>query len=283
MCCLFGIVNYGQNFKRKQINKIASILATACEARGTDATGIAYNTTRDITIFKRPLPAHCMRFHIPLNVTVLMGHTRMTTQGDARNNFNNHPFYGVAHTGFALAHNGVLYNDIELRKTEKLPKTNIETDSYVAVQLIEKQKSLGFESLKFMAEKLEGTYTITVMDRDDNIFFVKGDNPLCIYHFKDMGLYLYASIEEILQKALKHIPYHFGKYQKIPLICGEILKIDRNGRQTKINFNTDRLFMYGFNYTRYWHNPKVTEKETAEKEYLALPPEWGILESILTI
>ena len=53
---------------------------------------------------------------------------------------------------------------MELRKTEKLPATNIETDSYVAVQLIEKQQELSFDSLKYMAEQLEGSFTITVLN-----------------------------------------------------------------------------------------------------------------------
>ena len=36
----------------------------------------------------------------------------------------------------ALAHNGVLYNDKELRREQHLPLTSIETDTYVAVQLL---------------------------------------------------------------------------------------------------------------------------------------------------
>ena len=60
---------------------------------------------------------------------------------------------------------------MELRKTEKLPATNIETDSYVAVQLIEKQQELSFDSLKYMAEQLEGSFTITVLN-----FWLKSEN-----------------------------------------------------------------------------------------------------------
>ena len=77
-----------------------------------------------------------------------MGHTRMTTQGDEKFNFNNHPFYGKTDLEFALAHNGVLYNDCRLRITEHLPSTRIETDSYVAVQLIEKKGTLDTDSLR---------------------------------------------------------------------------------------------------------------------------------------
>ena len=105
--------------------------------RGTDATGIAYNFNDRLRIYKRPLPARKMKIHIPHGVNVVMGHTRMTTQGNAQFNQNNHPFLGhIDGSSFALAHNGVLWNDKELRMEENLPLTSVETDSYVAVQLL---------------------------------------------------------------------------------------------------------------------------------------------------
>ena len=57
MCCLFGIIDYGHSLTAEQKNRMTSVLATACEARGTDATGIAYNSHGKLTIYKRPLPA----------------------------------------------------------------------------------------------------------------------------------------------------------------------------------------------------------------------------------
>ena len=41
-----------------------------------------------------------------------------------------------------------LFNDKELRKSMHLPKTKIETDSYIAVQLIEKKRYLTGDSIK---------------------------------------------------------------------------------------------------------------------------------------
>ena len=80
-----------------------------------------------------------------------MGHTRMTTQGNERFNRNNHPFRGKTPDGiFTQAHNGVLWNDRVLREMLKLPATNIETDSYIAVQLIKQKKALDFSSAFFI-------------------------------------------------------------------------------------------------------------------------------------
>ena len=145
-----------------------------------------------------------MKIHLPHNVNVVMGHTRMTTQGNAQFNQNNHPFLGhIDGSGFALAHNGVLWNDKELRVTENHPQTSVETDSYVAVQLLEKNNALDFDSLKAMAEKVEGSFVFTVLDKDNSIWFVVGDNPLCIMYYD--GFLLYASTQEILCKEIKKL------------------------------------------------------------------------------
>lgn len=251
MCCLFGMIDYGDRLTGKQKTKVLSVLSKECEERGTDATGIAYHERGKLRIYKRPLAAHQMRFRIPDDVSVVMGHTRMTTQGSASRNRNNHPFPGrIPGASFALAHNGVLYNDLELRQTWKLPCTKIETDSYAAVQLIEKKRALTFDSLKFMAEEVEGSFCFTVLDHQDGMYFVKGDNPLCIYHYPWMGLYLYASTEAILTRALKKMKFSFGKAERVELDWGDILRIDSQGQESRSEFFPDQFLSP-------WHLPEV--------------------------
>ena len=226
MCCLFGMIDCRGRFSAREKARILSVLAIECEERGTDATGIAYCTRNHLSIYKRPVEAHSLCFRIPENSSVSMGHTRMTTQGKASKNRNNHPFPGNAGGEmFALAHNGILYNDHILRRTKHLPKTKIETDSYVAVQLIEQQKALDFSSLKYMAEQVEGTFTFTVLDQHENLYFIKGDNPLCLYHYPRHGVYLYASTEVILARALQRLRLPLGIPERVELNCGDILKI----------------------------------------------------------
>lgn len=147
MCCLFGFVDYTGALSVNQKNRLIRKLSIAAEARGTDATGIAYNSSRGLQIYKRPLAAHRLHLKIPAEAHVVMGHTRMTTQGSAKKNYNNHPFFGrVKGKAFALAHNGIVWNDLEMRRTKHLPRTKVQTDSYVSVQLIEQQKALDFEA-----------------------------------------------------------------------------------------------------------------------------------------
>ncbi len=270
MCCLFGFIDYEHSLSVGEKNRLINSLARASEARGTDAAGIAYNSHGHLTVYKRPLPAHEMKFRIPEGADVVMGHTRLTTQGDEKFNANNHPFKGMAGTiQFALAHNGVLYNDEMIRRLEHLPKTPILTDSYVAVQLIEKEGDVNFETLRNMAEQLEGSFTITVMDGSNNVYFIKGDNPMCIAHLPKIGAYVYASTEEILLDGIKRSHLDLGERIKVQLVCGEIMRIDSQGKRETERFDTDNLFFgsgcYRFGYgTSY--DPNVKHKKTSDTD-----------------
>ena len=83
-----------------------------------------------------------------------------------------------------------------------------------------------------MAELLEGTFTITVLDQDNNLYFVKGSNPLMIYHYPELGLYLYASTEMILESAIKWLGMEILEPEVIGPKEGTILMIDRYGKQS---------------------------------------------------
>ena len=260
MCCLFGILDYGHKLSRKEKTKILSVLSVACEERGTDATGIAYNSGGSLKVYKRPLPAHLLWFKVNEDTNHVLGHARMATQGSERYNGNNHPFSGQAgNTTFALAHNGVLNNDKRLRRQHDLPATKIETDSYIAVQLLEAAGEISFQSLADMAEKLEGSFTMTMLTDDDTLYVVRGNNPFTLFHFEKLGFYIYASTEPILRSALKQLNMKLGKPTKIKLECGEILKIDAIGNMSRSQFDDSKLFLGYSHWPRYYSRPAVWE------------------------
>ena len=262
MCCLFGLLDYKQSLSLNQRKRILRTLSIACEERGIDATGIACFAGNQLFIQKAPRPAHRMKFRIPQHAHYIMGHTRMATQGAEGKNYNNHPFSGkVGGTPFALAHNGVIHNDKELQHNRKLPPTKIETDSYVAVQLLEQEKSLDFRSLKTMAEALRGSFTITVLDHQNNLYIVKGNNPMCIYRF-EKGFYLYASTESILQKAVDQLGLAQAPHQFIQPDCGDILCIKPDGTMETGYFD-DTICFPRFDYGLYldYYYPHLTLRD----------------------
>ena len=272
MCGLFGFSKYG-NEEIKGISDLTNALAEQSSIRGTDATGIAYCSTKGLEILKESKAAYMLSFKHPDDIVALTGHARHKTCGSEKN-FNNHPFKGCYKGfNFALCHNGVLSNDKSLRKELRLPKTKIETDSYIAVQLLESQPRLDFDSIKYMAEKTEGSFSYTILDEKNNLYLVKGDSPLSILHFPKQKIYVYASTDSILYKALVDSPLFSalkkGEYEAVEINEGDILKITPDGNIEKRTF--EYSYFYGRNWWNYGCYPYSFEltDNSAEDEYLS--------------
>ena len=264
MCAIFGFLNHGNKVSNAVLKKLIKALSVCAEVRGTDATGISYVKDRKIVTFKKAKPAHKVKLYFPTGTKAVIGHTRFTTQGSEKCNYNNHPFY--SEKGFALAHNGVLYNDKEIRKKYMLPDTKIETDSYVAVQLLDNFGGADMESIKKMSEVVEGSFTFTILRNDNTLFLVKGTNPIAIYYFAKLGIYVYASTKEILESALNSINFNYP-HTEIKLTDGEILQINSDGTAVKDTFEIAEKFV-----PRYWNysccDDWYNDFESEEKDLL---------------
>ena len=91
----------------------------------------------------------------------------------------------------------------------------------------------------------------TVLDKDNSIWFVVGDNPLCVVFYD--GFLLYASTQEILCKAITKL------HLKTPTDIlepkeGEILKIDRNGRITTGTFAPRTSYEHWWRHYPYYRD-----------------------------
>ena len=268
MCAIYGFLDYGKKVSHKVLSKLVKEMSIAAECRGTDATGISYVNNNEIVTYKKAKPAHKVKLYFPKGTTALIGHNRMTTQGNERYNFNNHPFEGKTDKhSFALAHNGILRNDKALRKNEKLPLTHIETDSYIAVQLLERLNKVDSESLKEVAEKVEGSFVFTVLRDDNTLYLVKGDNPITLLHFPDFGLYLYASTAEILKSAMKFARFR-EPFENITIATGDIVEINHDGNISMSDFKCSYVMSY---YDRY-----ICEIEEKENLLLSICGMYGV-------
>ena len=268
MCGLFGFSQYGNN-GIKNLDELTNSLARQSAVRGTDATGIAMCNKGKINIIKDSKSAFKLEFTHKDNVPALMAHTRRATQGSERKNYNNHPFYGrTKNANFAFAHNGVLINDRELRARLNLPRTKIETDSYIGVQLIESMKKLNMSSIKYMAETVEGSFSFTLLDNRNNLYIVKGDSPISLLHFPAHKIYVYASTNEILYKALVDSPLfkslRNGDFEEIAVEDGTILKISSSGHIESMTFD------YQYNIGKSWweYGYGYSKEDTAKDEYV---------------
>ena len=153
----------------------------------------------------------------------------------------------------------MLYNDKELRREQHLPPTPIETDSYVAVQLLEQGQQLDKENIRRTVELVEGSFVFTILRNDNTLFLVKGNNPLTLYHFPALGLYVYASTKSILDNALKNVNLN-GKHCEVDISEGEILEINSAGNLSRSTFTMQDYIHTMFNpynwdqldYAKWW-------------------------------
>ena len=280
MCGLFGFSRYGTTMKN--LSDLTNSLAEQSAIRGTDATGIAFNDG-GMKIVKAGKSAYEMDFKHSDDTRALIGHTRHSTQGSEKKNCNNHPFPGkVSGLQFALAHNGVLTNDGILRKTLNLPKTKIETDSYIAAQLLMSKKKLDFDSLRYMAEQVHGSFAFSVLDGTDDLYLVKGDSPLHILHFPKSQIYVYASTETILFKALVDTPLFQelkkGDYEEISICSGEMICISPIGTVEKSrfhfsNYDLRNWWEYGL-YSRNSVTAEYIDDLKCMASFQGIPPEY---------
>lgn len=273
MCGLFGFYNYGNN--NSGLSKLTNLLACEASVRGTDATGIAYNRDNKLVIHKEPLPAEKIIFKVPDSTVCVMGHTRHSTQGNKKKNYNNHPFKGNCQNGsFALAHNGILINEFEMQKKFHLPKTKIETDGYLAVQLLQKKNKLDLENIKHMAENVDGSFAFSILDDKNILWLVKGDNPLSVIHFTKKEIYVYASTDTILYKALAEsdllTELKYGRFEEITIDHGEILKLQPDGKVFRDKFKyTDLSYMYNLRWWDYGFSlNNKSKRNNKNDEYL---------------
>jgi hypothetical protein len=100
---------------------------------------------------------------------------------------------------------------------------------------------LTFDSLRFMAETVKGSFSFSILDDQNNVYLVKGDSPLSILHFPAEKTYVFASTDEILYRSLVDSPLFSAlkdkQYEAVPITCGTILKICADGKLETESFH----------------------------------------------
>lgn len=222
MCGVFGALRHSNSkIGDKKFKQIVRKLGIEAQSRGAHATGISFNTEEGLQIVKNSVPAGEFPFIkvIPNEVDVVLGHTRHTTQGCHSKNWNNHPFLGRIEPmskRFAFAHNGSIFNEVELELLYDMNEHYIETDSFVVVRLLEIMGDLNFDNLKEVCEDMEGDFAFTFLTETNDLYFAVGGNPLCIVDMPEIGLMVYGSTDTIVENALKKDPilYYYYKANK---------------------------------------------------------------------
>ena len=170
MCGIFGVIDYSNNYF--ELIPLIEALGTNSVIRGNHATGIATIKNGNLLIKKEPIPSTEFNFKDLYSYSnIYMGHVRLATTGEPKLNFNNHPFISIRRN-FSLAHNGVLHYPKEIKKLYDIKPNKIETDTYLAVQLLDRNQKLTLKTIKKMCESVIGEYLFTILDKNGDMYFL---------------------------------------------------------------------------------------------------------------
>lgn len=211
MCAQLGVI-FGTKRRRsgdlEHITKLFgwcfTYLLLLSERRGPHATGAALlKSNGEHVLLKRPLRASEFikdkRFREVLNgidarMTLLMGHTRWQTVGDASNNENNHPIRAGDVIG---THNGTIFNADELFDLLGLPRL-AEVDSELIFRIADATLDDGCLDIAAIRARLalcRGQISAVLASRQDSktILVIKGNKPLELRYHKEHQAIVYAS------------------------------------------------------------------------------------------
>jgi glucosamine--fructose-6-phosphate aminotransferase (isomerizing) len=150
--------------------------------RGYDSWGIAYPGRSEV----------CSRKAVGLVPPTLdstlseieraIGHTRWSTHGEP-NESNAHPH--ISHDGrFAIVHNGIIENYLQLKKFCKDVEFHSETDTEVIAHLVAnyvKDGSSPADAVRLVAKQLDGRYAFVVLDEQtDTLLAIRRGSPLVL-------------------------------------------------------------------------------------------------------
>jgi len=214
MCGLVGMVgNINADSKRA-----FTALLTLAQCRGTDASGVAafYNKPDKHTwkLVKTNIPASELielksynELLSTRNLYYLMGHTRLSTQGNAASNGNNHPIVAGSVVG---THNGMIYNSDQLFRTSDLPQ-EYAVDSEILFRIADKAMThTGLEVKPFseMLKLCNGSIAMAFSSiRHPNIHILS-DSVSSLYQGsnREQGLFIYGSILTHLKGITQMLP-----------------------------------------------------------------------------
>ncbi len=179
-----GIVGYIGN---KSADSVLLVGLERLEYRGYDSAGIAIiDDNSELVIRKKSGKLRVLNEYLkefPVSGTIGIGHTRWATHGEPTE-INAHPHTDC--TGkFAVVHNGIIENYLELRE-ELIKEGHIfktETDTEVIPHLLEKYyKGNLKEAVLQVYKRLKGSFALGILyeDEPDKIIAIRQGSPLIV-------------------------------------------------------------------------------------------------------
>jgi len=216
MCGQVGVIFGKKRRRQEEIDHLTDLftdLLLLSEKRGPHATGAAWlNCLGEHSLYKQPVTAqefveyrkYCGVLSGVCNkTTILMGHTRWQTRGDAQNNLNNHPIK----TKYTLGtHNGTITNADHLFRRYDLPRV-AEVDSEIIFRIADSVLHQSGFDISRLVERLshcrgQMSAVMATKTAPETIVVIKGNKPLAFRYHSRYRVLLYASEGQSLDMTL---------------------------------------------------------------------------------
>ena len=242
-----GIVGY---YGKKDAIKHAISGLYSLEYRGYDSSGVAYIKDGFLKVYKRVGRIKELDKACPKEVSsIAIAHTRWATHG-AVSETNAHPHIDTSET-YAIVHNGVIENYLELKNLMPDFTPKGETDTEVLIEYIARNmKKHDLASFIEALEAVKGSYAILVLDKKTkNLYFAKNGCPLLVSVKNDE--YLFASdISAAIELSDEIIYFEDGD---MGVINSDGIKIYNGGKEVhreaqKSNINIEETQKDGYEH-----------------------------------
>lgn len=238
MCGLVGAVGVPKNNIKSYT--LLTHLMRETKKRGPHATGyFSINEKNEINTHKAPMNSHeyVKTSHWKKNffyTKAILGHTRFTTQGSAKDNENNHPHLSKD-GNTALVHNGVLYLYSQYANDYK-ESLESECDSELIIRIIEQEPDI-ISGIKKVFKLLGpgGDFACEILSYDpitkkSKFYFFREDGRpgKMIDARESMGQIFFCSEEIIWKTAVNHsaLPKSVKKLKVQNINVCQIIEID---------------------------------------------------------
>ena len=212
MCGIFGLsATKTSKIKRDKLEKITASLFRLSETRGKDASGLAIQNSKKISVFKAPMSASKLinsrsykEFikkelgEIKDQISII-GQSRMETDGSFLSNSNNQP---IIKDNIVCIHNGIVVNADNLWQKYKYldKKYNVDTEIINSLfrNFLTKSHDLK-SSIKKVFKEIEGSASLGIF-LNDYSYLILTTNTGSLYYSRNQeeNYFIFASERYIL-------------------------------------------------------------------------------------
>jgi glutamine---fructose-6-phosphate transaminase (isomerizing) len=222
LCGIFGIIiSENSVISIPELKSTVDRMFKLSESRGKEASGIAMSVDNSIYVLKEPISSSRLiktekyvnlfkkviangykKGHINAPIVVL-GHSRLQTNGPSEVNSNNQP---VVKDGAIGIHNGIIVNDVRLWSSFPTLKKKYDVDTEVflsLLQLFRKQNESIFNAVRHVYDCIEGSASVAVLfDDSSTVLLASNTGSLYMCLSNNRQVLVFASEKYILRKII---------------------------------------------------------------------------------